>query len=530
MKKLILTISFILAQPAQAASFSDACESKESWKIELQQKSNWVNRFNVFLTGQESPWLAFSEAIQLKKISNLMKNGEFEADLSEYWVGRIFYNLELYPLAYTFFNSSAENSRFPEIKNASSACLKQIYKKLPDWNPLIGTGIFIENELLRKAVSEQKKRDYPASIKSLNEFLVASTPLGIANRSEYRDLAHLLLGRAYYSMGKFSDSINAFQKVDKKSNVQIDAMNDMAWAYLLSERYAEALGIALQLRSGALKSTFCPESLMIAAMALNETCSYPDAVRMIQSFIQDYDQPFKWLLEDHSKDNLYQEVILGLKNQSKVPMKIRSEWTKSSAFLVRQAEINMLIENSRKISGMPAKIRAFQKDLAMKNVKLLKKLNHDLRVASLKKTVDPELAQRLLSAKKEIRRMIRFNQAGKIMQIALKKFDATIPGEKAKLVKKVNKDLSSRNKELLSLLKRVRENIDLVEIEVYNGASRDLAKLESNVKKEAAQAPKFENAMSWSWGRFSAADIEREEIWEDEMGAMKANIVNHCQN
>jgi len=110
MKKVILNLtllaSFITAiyfcsvQMAVAHEFSHACEASETWKIELQQKSNWISRFQVFLQKQESPWLAFSEAIQLKKISNLMKKGEFEADFSEYWVGRIFFDLELYPLAH----------------------------------------------------------------------------------------------------------------------------------------------------------------------------------------------------------------------------------------------------------------------------------------------------------------------------------------------------------------------------------------------------------------------------------------------
>jgi tetratricopeptide (TPR) repeat protein len=529
MKITFAIISLIASSTASAASFSNACEAGENWNIELQQKSNWVGRFKVFLTKQESPWLAFSEAIQLKKISNLMKNGDFEADFAEYWVGRIFYDLELYPLAHTFFNSSKENSRFPEIKNASAACLRLSYKKIPDWNPAMGLTMTVENALLKKGLETVKKRDYPAAIKILNEFLIESTPLGIANRSEYRDLAHLLLGRSLYSVGRFSEAINAFQKVDKRSNLEIDAMGDLAWAYLLSERYAEALGVALQLRSGSLKNTFAPESVMIAAMALNETCSYPDAVRMIQAFIQDYEQPFQWLLRDHSKDNLYQEILLGLKKQSTVPIKIRTEWTKSAAFMVRQAEINLLIENSRKISGIPAKIKTFQHDLALKNVKVLKTLIHDLRIADLQKTVDPAISQRLLSAKKEIRRVIRFNQASKIMMAVVKKYDATIPTEKEKLVKKVTKDLQQRNKDMLSLLKRVRENVDLIEVEVYNGASRDLARIESSQKREPATAPKFENALAWSWGRFAAADIEHQEIWEDEMGALKANIINHCQ-
>ena len=529
MKKLFLIIISLLPTTVHAADFSHACEASEKWKIELQQKSNWVNRFNIFLQKQESPWLSFSEAIQLKKISNLMKKGDFEADFSEYWVGRIFYDLELYPLAYTFFSSSKENSKFPEIKNAARACLEEVSRKIPDWNPNMGLTLSVENEQLQKGLEEVNQRNYSAAIRTLNGFLEASAIVGIKSHTEYRDVAYLLLGRSLYSIGKFSEAVTAFQKIDKRSNLEIDAMSDLSWSYLLSEKYAEALGVAIQLRSGALKNTFSPESIMVATMALNETCSYPDAVRMIQTFVHEYQQPFEWLISNHTKTNFYQEILLGLKNQSTTPIKIRTEWMKSSAFMIRQAEINLLIDNSRKISLIPSKIKDFQHDLALKNTAIIKTLIHDLRILDLQNNVDPELAQRLLTAKKEIRNVIRFNQSSKIMINVVKKYDSTIPSEKAKLVTKINHDLSLKNKEMLSLLKRVRENVDLVEVEVYNGASREMARVESIKKNSPTSAPQFENVLAWNWGRFPASDIDRAEIWEDEMGALKANISNHCQ-
>ena len=178
---------------------------------------------------------------------------------------------------------------------------------------------------------------------------------------------------------------------------------------------------------------------------------------------------------------------------------------------------------------MPAKIKSFQLDLALKNAATIKKLIHDLKIAELKKTIDSDLAQRLLTAKKEIKRMVRFNQASKIMQSVIKKYDATIPAEKSKLVAKINHDLKLKNKDMLSLLKRVRENVDLIEVEVYNGASRELARIEAMKKNPNQAPPKFESALAWNWGRFAVSDIDKAEVWEDEMGALKANITNHCQ-
>ena len=469
---------FILTQSisATAATVMDACGNHEKWEFKDERHGNWMNRYQAFLLKQESPWMAFSDSIQLRKTSRILSNGTFESDFSEYWVGKIFYELGLHSLAQEYFESSSEHAKTAVIKNASRICINKINQ-------------------------------------------------GLKPKIDQSDLTHLLRARELYSSKKMNESVAEFQKIDKRSNLKIDALSDLSWAYLHLEHYQEAVGIALQLRSGIFRNTFAPESMMVAAMALNETCSYQDASRMIQFFIQDYGNSFDWLVHSEKGSEPYHEILSGLKNQSSVPAKIRTEWVKHPVFLSRQEQINRLIENHRKIIGMPSKIQSLKSDLTNKNTIKISKLLYDVKS---RKNDSISLAKKYQEIRKDIRTLIRFNRSSKTLLSVVQKHDATIPAAQSKHVAKINHELHEKNRELLTHLKKIRENIDLIEVEIYHGASKDMLGLKKSLKKKTDLQKDFDTAVAWNWGSFSASELERAEIWEDEIGDLKADTKNHC--
>ncbi len=108
------------------------------------------------------------------------------------------------------------------------------------------------------------------------------------------------------------------------------------------------------------------------------------------------------------------------------------------------------------------------------------------------------------------------------------KQNAEIPNQKAILVSEINLKLIEKNRELRKVLRKVRENIDLIEVEIYQGASKDLLGLKrpkSNLKNEDQEN---RPVLAWNWGSFNASELERAEIWEDEIGALKADTRNRC--
>lgn len=473
---LIITY-WSIAVAAHSNEVVHPCEPDETWNTRSTGKTVWSQQFKNLITRPDSSVESFSDALDLKKMSVLLKDGSYESDFSEYWIGRIFYQLELYPLAYEFFLSSSQRSGFQEIRKASSACLQKTLKFIPDWNE-------------RKASKTE------------------------AWKPENRDLSLLLAGRDAYAKGRFTEAIDQFQKIDKKSNLEIDAMNDLTWAYLMNQNYAEAIGIALQLRSGPLKNTFSPESMMVAAMALNETCSYPEALKMIKSMVHEYEPSFSWLNSKSDSADYYEEILLGLKGKSLVPGKIRSEWVKSPSFILRQGEINLLIRNQKKIAEIPSKTKMIRNELISRNSSMVRNAI--------------KLPQKWSAVKKSIRKLVRFNRNSKILAHTLEKYGKNIPREQKRLINLVNHDMKQKNKTMLSQLRHVRENSDLIEVEILHGASRDLLGRKNAVSSET-RTPKFETTAAWNWGRFPSSELEKAEIWEDEMGAVKADIANHCR-
>ena len=559
---------------AQAADYSvtQACQRSEVWSLTQKENAadaaapNWLKQFQSSVTGAASPIYAFSQAVQLKKLSAILNHADFEHDFSEYWVGRILYTLKLDPLSHQVFESIYQHSENAQIKKAAFLCMAEIQKRSPDWNtpsdlrwvklpfdqndaesvflsslnsssnpPAILADGYRDFIIGKNATLD---RHYPEAIEHLQKYLTFTTTHSSEFLNRYQDDAHLFLGRSLYALGKFTESSAEFQKVKKTSNQQIDALNDVVWPYLLSNHYDEAIGISMQLRTGALKHTFSPEPMMVAAMALNELCLYQDSIRMVEAFVHDYGPSYNWLSSHQAHTDLYGEVLKALKKQTDVPVKITTEWMKSPAFLSRQMELNQLIEHPKKLVDIQKNGINEQTRLTQAFIDHVQSFSKAIKIAKLKLKPGEELAPtfgtEFISLKRELRNLSRFYKASKIWKNLAKNFEKKIPQFRSALVSKINHDLAERNKQLLVSLNKVRDNTDLIEVEIYNGASQDMIwkNAHPDYDKVSAtledQKEKADAARVWNWGHFVTSDIENAEVWEDEMGALKADISDQC--
>src|SRR5262249_43162896 len=156
----------------------------------------------------------------------------------------------------------------------------------------------------------------------------------------YVDPARLLLARSYYANGNFKGAVTQLKLIGRGSNDLSESLSELAWAFLMDERYNEAIGASISLQAGGLRHTFAPEAPMVMSMALNELCQYPDAVRAIQVFRRNYESPHRWLTEweTHPKD-LYPLAAQFLNKGKEVPERVASEWVRSPLFISHQDEI-----------------------------------------------------------------------------------------------------------------------------------------------------------------------------------------------
>lgn len=578
MKPLMLSALMLVVTQAQGADFRSisergpvtqrkGCESGEKWTI-TGNSPGWLNRFHESVNGKISALAGFADAVSLKRISAILNRSDFERDFSEYWVGRILFDLKLDPLAHQVFKSVLDNSEQKEIRKAAFVCMAQIQRRSPDFKVPAETvewGAFNLTEddadviytasLIRptkltnllpagyrdfyNGVNAMKNRKYSEANAHLTKFLAyLDTPKIVTPLEQYRDEAHLLLARALYSTAHFKESTLEFQKVKKVSNLQVETLSNLSWAYLLQEEYDAAIGVSMQLRTGSLRNAFAPEPLMVAAMALNELCMYQDSIRTIQAFINDYGKSFEWLHQNQKNKELYAELLKHFKKQSTVPTKIATEWMRSPAFLVRQEEINRLIEHPKRLQEIRSK--GYSEQVRVTNDFILKtaKFLNDVKTAKLHKKVGEDFSDKLnaqyLTMKRDLRRLTRFYRSSKIWKNLARNYERQIPGQRVKIVDLINKDLMAANKSMLTALNNVRENSDWIEVEIYNGASQDLVwkeahpdfeKVSAEMEETTEEAP---GSTVWKWGRFLASEMELAEVWEDEVGALKADISNNC--
>ncbi|MBU6154570.1 MAG: hypothetical protein KGP28_09745 [Bdellovibrionales bacterium] len=563
----ILSLILLFAAPSAMADVQDPCLSTEHWNLNRKGSSPaWLREFHEFSAKRSQGVQAFAQAVQLKRISSVMGNSAFEEDFSEYWVARVLFDLKLMPLSYQAFSSVFENTENRDLKKAAYSCMTRIQMVNPDFRApdlsgvsqlswteadsdvlllnLIGKDSPLAAKLspghkgFLTGVNSLKNRKYSEAIQGFTAYFkyLQTHPGSFVSR--YQDQAHLMMGRALYATARFKESADEFQKVRKTSNEQIEALSNLAWAYLLQEKYDDAIGVALQLRSGGLRHTFAPEPIMVSAMALNELCIYPESIRMVQAFVKDYLSSFNWLKKNPNRPDGYDLTLKAIKNVQVAPSKLTTEWIRRPEFLTRQTEINEMIAHPRLIAETESKAYTEQVRMTKEWVSRAASFIQEVKVANLKlksnQTLAPEFADRYATLKRDHRKLSQFYRASRVWKTLARNYEKRLPGMRAELVKRVNADFNKKNQKLLAMLRNVRDNSDLIEVEIYNGASQDIvwknAHPEFEAKKDELLEEKSgpDHSETWSWGRFLASDIENSEVWEDELGALKADVQSQC--
>jgi len=583
-----------LAEPSASQSFSrDACGAGESWTFSPALEAEWSDAFNRFLKGSRSPVIAFSEGLALRRFGSTEEAKFF----GEYWVSRALNEAKLAHVAWNGFSAMVARTVSAEqlgIQLAALSCLLEIQARTPAMaftggvalrlpelaqglGALSGKNLTEAKRILQQAasarirelVSEEKpSQKVGEALLSIlkdagaDEFL--SKGLWAARRAEhrntiswlrkfleappskhlerYRDQARILLGRAHFSTGEFEASLNILKTVTRNSNELAHSLSDLAWAQLLEGRHSEAIGTAVALRAGGLRNTFTPETPMVMSMAMNEICQYPQSVLAIQSFQKKYEVPHRWLSAWIAKPTpLYPHATRFLrKSPDAPPMAVASDWVRSPLFIAFQDEINLLFDEKDSARSLGRSGSEEQKKLTGQIIQFVRELKPKLKLAKMQQKEGQSLPARILNdlafLKHEMLRLRRLRQAAPIWQMILSNHLKLAPLREARLVAGINEDLNRRTRMMYYQLEEIAENLQLVEVEIYNGASQDIIwqnahpdykKVAQGFTEEKRSAQKV-----WDWGRVvaSSGDSEAGEIWEDELGSFKAAVFDNCSS
>lgn len=593
-----LAFAFLAYATAEAAerktAFSNACHGGESWSLGGEIREDFTRQFADFISGSQAPVRAFSNALAMRRLAQDEESKAF----AEYWISRALYQAGLLHIAQVGFTAVATREVREETYAAQLASIQcllamqerypsltfpmQAYQRVPElasyakgtrnqsviWQTslnrimslvaderlqlpetekyfalLSGSGAY---EMLAHGFVAAKKNEYGGVIREMDRFLNPQTTIPEALR-RYTDTAHVTMARALYSRGEFEGALHHFKQVSKKSNELANSLSELSWAYLMADRYAEAIGTAMNLQAGGLRNTYAPEAPMVMAMALNELCQYPESVRAANIFKKHYEEPYRWLskLKDGkvagvSQGNLYPLAVQFLKKKNVAPVRVASEWVRSPLFISSQEHLNLIFDEQEAAAKVGRTGAQEQRKLAMNIVRQLLELKPKVKAARAKLKADdplPEvLAAELRKLKSELTAFRRMQQAAPYWRTVLAKHQRVVPGVKDRLVARINADLANRSDRMLLQLDEIAENVQLIEIEIYNGASQDIIWQNAHpdyrqlVQQMKEESKKASAGKVWDWGRAPATAEETTEIWEDELGSFKADLYDNCSS
>jgi hypothetical protein len=601
--KSLVPLAFLLAgtsgiQNVQAAgNFSyptgRACTSSESWTFSDHFQTAYKKEYKDFLGTGKKSLRGFSEAIALRKVAKTPEEKLF----SEYWMAHALFDSGEAHVAYQGFIAIASSSPEPEtmaIHAAALDCALQIHYLHPSmvvpsastlslasylgadsapedmktylhdvaWDAetnhvqtllsddrvspgaikaaisvLTGGGTY---ETLSQGLWDAKQSDHYKTIEHLNAFV--NDPHIPEHLRRFTDTAHILLARAHYSVGEYDIAGDELKKVNKHSNALANSLEELSWAYLLNEKYPEAIGTAMNLEAGGLRHTYEPEAPMVMAMAMNELCQYPESVRAIGIFRKNYEQNYHWLTQwshDADSSKLYKTSVDFIQRKpTEVPERVASEWIRSPLFISTQEEINLYFDERDAAPKISKAAATEQRWIANDILRKARELKPKLKIAKMKlkpgQSLSSGLRDSLASLKDEVIHWRRMQLAAPVWTVISKRYLATIPTQEGKLIARINGDLKTRNLRMLTQLEEISENIQLIEVEIYNGASEDI--IWQNAHPDYKQVAKtFRDEATapdkvWDWGRSIANSDDNTEIWEDELGSFKANIFDNCSS
>jgi hypothetical protein len=226
-----------------------------------------------------------------------------------------------------------------------------------------------------------------------------------------------------------------------------------------------------------------------------------------------------------------------------VPDRVAGEWVRSPLFISSQEELNLLFDEKESTVALGKSGAREQSKIAERLLLKAKDLPKRLADAKKKMKEGDRLPSMLLSDMLTLKEMIihyrRLQQAAPVWRTILANYRKSVPATEKKLLGAVNQDLRDRSRRMLTQLEEIAENIQLIEVEIYNGASQDIIwkNAHPDYQKVAAKLTeehhKEQAARTWDWGRTPAGlgmDDDGAEVWEDELGSFSANLFDNCES
>ncbi|HHO51458.1 MAG TPA: tetratricopeptide repeat protein [Deltaproteobacteria bacterium] len=140
---------------------------------------------------------------------------------------------------------------------------------------------FEDVELLRGVVLSQQQRYTDAVAPMLTAEAIARK---MGRDERFLNRANLNLARAYYAAGNYTQAITYYARVERSSEVWLEAQFERAWAHFRGNDTNGALALLFSHQSPFFEDHLDPEADLLRAYSLFVMCKFPDASAEIDAF------------------------------------------------------------------------------------------------------------------------------------------------------------------------------------------------------------------------------------------------------
>ncbi len=305
-----------------------------------------------------------------------------------------------------------------------------------------------------------------------------------------RDTLLILYARDLYEAKKYEKAADILRQVPRDSNYLAQALSDLSWSLLQAGKRDEAIGAAFNIQKSLLTRVYAPEAPLVASIALHEMCQYARALKNAVFFKKKYYPVLIWYnkLTPSQKLRPYELLTTALRKKGGVPNLVLLEWLRSPEYRAFQLEANLLFDEKK---------AAYQLYAA--------RVNTEKGAAWVKDWKAP---------------MPRFYNDVTVKQKALGR--------------DMNSVLASLTARIAKQVAKMAENVQLLEVEIFDHAGEDMVWRNVNPEYQAwvdTQEPESRaKDLYWEWGSMPTDPKSNDEIWEDELGWTIGSVTDECKN
>lgn len=357
--------------------------------------------------------------------------------------------------------------------------------------------------------------------------------------SELYSLAQIALARFYFEVGKYDDSMRAYDSVKREHPLWFDALMEKGWSQVRLKKYPEAIGNMYTLHSPFFKSVFKPETYVIQTIGYLSMCQFGSADETLSVLEQEYaswkDQTKTYLGSDKSA---YKTLMsyLGSKDSSKdvdgLPAAVIREMGRDKEFLVLQKKLNNIIDEINFYQSAVQEIMTLRNRIKTDITSLEKdvnKLNNEvIKLEKQNRANRVQEKEAELTAKSQ--ELILQNYRISLIDQGLSTY-RNLTGDSTRRVMSIRdayiKDAERTLRGALAnidlRLDKVLKNNDLLRYEIYANSGKNIryraAGGQVSGRVPAKEIKKTKKDYGWAF---------KGEFWADEIGKFVANVPDLC--